>query len=541
MLSTLRNIISNRIFIFVYSIFLALISINQYDFPFAGLSLVGISIVIFTLISKSKITWLDYLFAFCALISSANFFFKTSWLVLFLSFCVFVFANSFLIYKENKTKIAGIIQLFVPFLFAFLEVWNTKDTIPAATVGKSKFYSPSFKLLTNILLTLVILAIIIPLLSYSNIYFGQFVQSIWDNIYVFLKDIFTPWFVIKLLVFTYFYFWLPKLFCYCSKEYSVEAEILKVEEAKVSDSDSSLQIKKTELVESDFSLTLPKSVVAITLFAFFVAQIQTYFYPNLLKTTNGNIVNEVFFHLSVVCLVVFILIFVNLRHNLVARILSAVLVLQSAFLTFIAFNSDWSYITSWGLTHKRLYGFLIIAAIIGVVLAFGYDLIRTKELKNLTRNFAAIVCLFFAIGNSINFDYIIYRNPPKESAGIEQDYIRAMNLDSYSLAKEFESQKSIFSFDSDKEFLNPDCGNFNWYRVNNDQINFLKSKYSNLQILSFNWNEYQNYISIKDFEFLNPDTLFNFVNSHSDKSFSYLSQKQKITPANCYIRSNNKL
>ncbi len=524
--------------------------INQYDFPFAGLSLSGISLVIYTLISKNKNTWSDYIFAFCAIILAANFFFKTSWLVLLFSFFVFVFANSFLIYKDNKTKTAGIVQLFVPFLFAFVEVIGIKDTLGIislnTTFGKYNLKTPNSKLIANILITIVILTIIIPLLSYSNVYFGQFVQSIWDSIYLFVKDIFTIWFIFKAFLFAFFCFWLPKLFCYCNsanldKNFEVETNKQIVEDKNlISNLAPTISLEPVDFNTKDYSLTLPKSVVAVTLFGFFVAQIQTYFYPNLLRTTSGNIANEVFFHLSVVCLIVFILIFINLRHNIIARILSAILVLECGFLTFVAFSSDWSYINNWGLTHKRLYGFMVIATIVGIILAFTKDLIQSKNLSKLTRNIALVICIFLGIGNAINFDYLIYRNPPRESAGIEQDYIRAMNLDSYSLVSEFESQKDVLNFDPKKEYINPECSDLKWAVYNNNQIQYLQSKYSNLQILGFNYNEYQNYLGVKNIKTIDKNSLNELSGELYYDNFKFI-QKQKTTPKDCYIRSENKL
>ena len=267
--------------------------------------------------------------------------------------------------------------------------------------------------------------------------------------------------------------YLPRLFCYSQKD--------------------SLQSRK--LVE--FNIPIPKLAIILSLGGFLVAQLQVYLNPQLLGLTAGNQAREIFFHLSAVCLIVFLLLYINLKKNLLAKITSILLLIQSVFLVGIAFNSDWNYVNSWGLTHLRLYGFSLIALIFGFVLVFGALMIPV--FKNISKNIgltqllALVFCFVLVITNVLNFDAMIYKNPPRETQGVAYSYIARMSLDSMSLAREYQLVKEVTELQVKPSGF---CADRSYY--NENTIEYLQTKYSKFQFISFNWNEYQNYRMIKD-------------------------------------------
>ncbi len=368
----------------------------------------------------------------------------------------------------------------------FSTVWNTPDTLPKIkdlfqkelTENSKpniiqKFFGHSNSLIWNLLITSVVLIIILPLLSYSNPYFAQFISGIYESTIRWILEFFNWTIICRVLIFFYFLAYLPRLLCYYQKDIPENRET------------------------REFNIPIPKLAIILSLGGFLIAQLQVYLNPQLLGLTAGNQAREIFFHLSAVCLIVFLLLYINLKKNLLARVTSALLLIQSAFLVGIAFNSDWNYVNSWGLTHLRLYGFSLIALIVGCVLVFGASMIPVfKDFSKrigLTQTLALVFCFVLVVTNVINFDAMIYKNPPRETQGIAYSYIASMSIDSMSLAREYELVKEV------KELrVKPSgfCADRSYY--NENTIKYLQAKYSKFQFISFNWNEYQNYYMVKD-------------------------------------------
>ncbi len=511
----LSGLISNRITILIFSVLSPFLIINQYYFPFFGLAVFGIIYVSVILIAKSKISFTDWLFAAISILMALNFAFKTSWLVLFLSFCLYCYSTSWLVYKPSQNLFLRLVYILFPFAEATLNVWTTKDSLPKLVDLKQKsttqisFFTTQLpKYLINLGITLVVLLIIIPLLSYSNPYFGSFFTELFNNIYRFLSDILSFATIFRILLAVYLYNFLPRLICFCQK---LEQDIDEPQE---------------------FDLTFPKIAVALTLLVFLIAQVQTYFNPNLLQNTAGKMANEIFFHLSVVCIIVFFLILINLKNKTLTKIASYTLLLQTCFLSVIAFNSDWTYVFNWGLTHKRLYGFALVALVITFILTLLNGLIRQSH--QLSHNIALAFCLIFGVTNLINFDYFIYRTPPRETTGVELDYVSAMSLDSYSLAKEYPKQLTKYQELQTQSSYDYSCSDINWFDRNYSQISYLQKKYKETQFLSFNYNEYANWLLIKDLKIMNKSE---FKYYKSDYKADYFDNK--TNNKGCYVRSKD--
>jgi Domain of unknown function (DUF4173) len=488
-----RSILQNRLFYWVFALIIPLISINNSYFPFAGVAIAGILLTIFTLLSKPKITRVDWIFALVAVISAINFFFKTSFLPLFLSGFLWFYSSSWLVDKG----ISRTINMFFPWVYSFFSVWGTKDTLPKLSIGLNKEQSTKLQknlnsYLINTIIAVSVLILIVPFLGASNAYFATFMNQIFDGVRSFFSSVFGDFGIFtyfQILVFVFLVNFLPRQYLMLQKA------------------------NQDETVEkSEFSLFVAKCTVAITLCIFLFVQLQTSLNPALLNASPGKVVNEVFFYLSVVCFVVFGLLYINLRSNMWARVTSGILLAQAFLLGLIAFKSDWTYITDWGLTHKRLYGLVVLLIILFNIIIFVSYLLMSKIKRfNLPIFLTLTFCTIGGITNLINFDYLIYHNAPKESTGTELNYISAMSLDSYSLKVEYEKQYANIGN------YGLTCVNNSWLSINYSKIEYLKEKYSKPQILAFNYNEYQNFQSIKDVKLPEIESLWKYDNSNPSK------------------------
>jgi hypothetical protein len=164
-------------------------------------------------------------------------------------------------------------------------------------------------------MTVFVLSIILPLLSYANPQFGkylldlfdiQWIKDIWNWI---VENILSPVMIIRLCIIGFLYVYIPKLICYFRSYAPAELEDKK-----------------------DLPLSIPKITTVFTLFAFLVVQLQTTLQPELLTKTAGNIANETFFHLSIVCFVAFGLIYLNFKDKLNTKIWSLILLVQTGIL-----------------------------------------------------------------------------------------------------------------------------------------------------------------------------------------------------------------
>jgi Domain of unknown function (DUF4173) len=480
-----------RQIILVIAIALPLLSVNEYYFNFVGVGVSGIILAIFTFLSKKTKATFDYILTAAAVLMATNLFLKSNPIVIFFSFIAYIYTFSWLTTAIPNSKFGKILYFFVPYFLNFGKIIDTPDTLPKLgyinrlnifqtqttdpldNPNETKEFRANFYWV-NILVTVVVLCIIIPLLSYSNPYFGKIVNEITTNLYNTFKDILSFWTVIRITIGLSLYWFLPRLFCYLNTHFAVE---------------------KDAVNSTEFDLNIPKIATITTILAFFVAQVQTYLNPALLQNNTGKTVNEIFFHLSVVCLIVFLLLCISLKAKVLTKITSWILLIQATVLSIIATNSDWTYITNWGLTHKRLYGLALIAWVFGAIAIFGFKSIRNSHL---TQSLVILVVVVFGVTNLINLDYLIYQNPPRESTGIEKNYISAMSLDSGSLYAEYTKQLPTVELAQKQNGFQNDCAEPSWFITNTSQIRYLQQKYSKSQVLSWNWAEYTNWQQIKD-------------------------------------------
>jgi Domain of unknown function (DUF4173) len=523
--------ISPRIYILVYSIIASFLLISSNSFNYLGWAIFGVIQVVILCFSKVKISRLDWFFAGAAVLSAVNFGLFVNPLTLFFSTVTFLYASGWLITKLPQDRLLQFFHLVLPYLYSAISALGAKDNLPTLFFKKTDHSTkiaivetkstqipskPSFinnQLIGNILLTILVLAIIIPLLSFANPQFGKYIDDFFNLQWIkdfanwLIENVFSPILILRLLVIVTLYNFLPRLHCYCQ---SYEP--------------ASLDSKP------DFAIAIPKIATVLTLFVFLAVQLQTTLNPALLTKTAGNIANETFFHLSVVCFVAFGLIYLNFKDKFSTKIWSLILLVQTLILGAIAFQSDWNYIVNWGLTHKRLYGFSILSMVAGAIAIFTFYTFCNH--KKMIQTFAILFVAVSVITNLFNFDNLIYNNPPKEATGLEQNYVNQLSLDTSSLKERY--TKVIDKYNTiPKEALGSliRCEEVLWLDDYNDKITYLKSKYGyGVRTLDWNFGEYINYLQAKDISI----TIVQYDNSYKDPTT--FKNSSQLTKQHCYTR-----
>ena len=193
------------------------------------------------------------------------------------------------------------------------------------------------------------------------------------------------------------------------------------------------------MLESDSKLVwlIPKITTIFVLFVFVISQFFLYFATNLtdLNYNYGKLNNEVFGQLSLVCFVVFGLIYFSNEFGIWQRICSFILLAQSFFLGFVAFKSVFDYIANFALTFKRLYGISVVFLVFGFVLIFAVQNFAKFSKHFLLQKSILLVFLTLILVNLAGFDSLIYYNLPKESDKIDWKYLQELSIDSGNLDK----------------------------------------------------------------------------------------------------------
>ncbi len=222
--------------------------------------------------------------------------------------------------------------------------------------------------------------------------------------------------------------------------------------------------------ESDSKLVwlIPKITTIFVLFAFIISQFFLYFTTNLtdLNYNYGKLNNEVFGQLSLVCFVVFGLIYFSNELGIWQRICSFILLAQSVFLGFVAFKSVFDYIANFALTFKRLYGISVVFLVFGFVLIFAVQNFAKFSKSFVLQKSILLVFLTLILINLANFDSLIYYNLPKESDKIDWKYLQELSIDSGNLDKILDKYVVL-----QREYLQSKLNRFSGYTLQDNSIN----------------------------------------------------------------------
>lgn len=384
-----------------------LVIFSPFSFPYLGLAISFLLIagIAYTFKQNKSNTILAYFLI--SLILCVFLIVRANPFLTFLNIIAIVYAISLMV---NDKELTGPRLLYLPFTI-LANVLKTKNIYTLEVLFKqNKFQIKPIEHLMGIIITLLILMIILPALSYSNVYFDRFIKNIINNIAIDLYWDITP----KLLIGLICWYTLPKLASYVGI---------------IAKSSEQMPIKANVIY------LIPKIVLCITLFIFFATQIQLYF-PDLFQIFyqiadkgNSSLTREVFAQLTIVACIIFTILYLDNNRSKKYNYITYLLIAQTIFLTLIGFKSVYDYSSNWGFTVYRLWGF---TGVIWLLLAF--TILIFYFAKNLTKDWLVRSLTFLSfltlIGiNLFNFEGLILKHLPKTHEGIDYMYIADLSPD----------------------------------------------------------------------------------------------------------------
>ena len=388
---------------------------NPAYFPSAGIALSLFTLTTLTFITREKRDWFSTSLFLLSVCTSAYICIYANPFSIFLN----IATSIFLISVAALRDISFTNVIFSPMITGLATLQSNSDYAPKKI---KKIHLPEH-FITSLIITLIILFIMIPLLSEVNLIFEKLVRSVMQMLYIenIISWIFnTNYFltIFRAVFFGLLVFFLPRF-----------VTIINAPQSKKEIFSSFPSLLK--------ALTIPKFAVIGVLLIFFVSQIQLYFATDErlieLGYTNSMQTREVFAQLAVVALIVFILIYNDKHETYKSRFTTYILIVQGFFLTAMAFFSDYSYIASWGFTHKRLYGLAFVVWIVGLFGLFTYKYVRRTSDALFVKLAVILTGVIIISINVVNFDELIV-SAHKVSApeGIDYSYMAYYTYDSNS-------------------------------------------------------------------------------------------------------------
>lgn len=407
--------------VFTYSVI-----VPAYFFPSAGVacSLAVLSTVVYFFFSprNSFITALyTAVLGFCLFI-----FVRANGLLTFFNIAAVIYVGAATIVYKKYDRLSFPHLFFAPFI-VLADSFSTKAAYTLGQVRQrfehkvangEKFTA----LLVPVMVTIGLLVVILPLLSYANPIFGKLVNQILSmlNLAEFIKNLFNqPLYIIRIIVFGILLFFLPRLLTTINED-----------------------PKPLVTMDKDgyrFAYAIPKAVIAVILAVFFVTQMQLYFAsPELLQSlgyTNSRLTNEVFGQLAVVISIIFVLVYNDKRRTQLSEVLTYILLLEGLFLGLVAAKSDYDYMSAFGFTIKRLYGVAVLVWLVGMYAYFTIVFVKHVSHAVFTKFALLFTCLVLLGINIANFDYLIYHYAKSRTGeGIDNEYLARLSTDADSYA-----------------------------------------------------------------------------------------------------------
>lgn len=486
----------------VLSLVLAFLLIPlTFSFPVLGLSALFIIISLLAYSAKRKRSGVDFVLLAAIILLSFFLVLRANFFLVFLDIVTILFVGSY--FLSLPGGIPSLVSLvFSPFA-ALSRIVLAKNIFPYKTLPFTPDFFKRMKIgqhFPAIVITIVLLLIVIPLLSYANPYFQKIVSDtvkaldltwIFKN---FAKEL--PVYALRLLVLSLLMFLLPR---------------------GVSEQHAANTVKK-ESSNTIFriNLLIPKVVLSFVLLVFFFTQLQLYFSSaETLKSlgyTNSQYAREVFAQLSIVAFIFFLLMYADRSRSKFSRYLTMLLVVEGVFLCAIALKSVLDYTGQYGFTSKRLYGYAGVTWIFGLFAAFSYHYIK-NEFDNRFVRHVVMLSAFVVLGiNLLNFDYIIYHYAKPRVFGIDHLYLSRLSPDSGSYDKQLQTLMDLIA--NEKDPVKKTTYLTATYRVVN-AINYLQKKYKDVPLGSFNLSEYQMYKKVEKVDTVN---LHEFLNKQQPQT-----------------------
>ena len=468
---------------FVFSFFIVTLRL----FPHFGMAL---SLLIFAVFSykykkvKDKDTKVYLIFT---LLFPLFLFIRSEPLITFINLVATLFFGFLMLLPKQKEGLAFADHIYAPILFAIKSVFTTGDYY--LEFKEKKKYSEAIKItevVFGILITILLLLVVLPILSSANPFFQRLVSDTLNFLslenllkHIGYENIFI-W-VIRVLLFLFFIFIIPKVLILINKSHNYTL---------------GSQFQRNKL-----PLLIPKIVLTIILFIFFITQLQFYFADaetlNNLGLSYSQHTREVFAQLSLVAGIVLLLVYNDSSKSSFSRILNWILGVQGIFLTLMAYKSVAEYINAWGLTYKRLYGLTFATWTTGIFVLF-FNNYRQKNIAMVfVKNTIIFSGVMLLLVNVLNFDYLIYHLGKAETVqGTDYTYLSTLSSDSLSYKEQFMKLEEVAG-----------QGEYSLEVYNNKnpkiilyKIETLQKKYAKLDFRTLNVLDYLQYRQVKSID-----------------------------------------
>jgi hypothetical protein len=463
--------------------------VNDQSFPFLGMTLVISLLATLVFAFKKEKTWLLASLYACTLFFAFFITYRANEFLTFLNIVAALISGALLTRIQPSQKNIGFLDAgMAPILSLVTSFFSTSYQYDLSSVRKS-ISLESFKdvkwsgLFKTVLVTLISLLIVVPLLASANPLFESWVNKLVDIFNLdFLRvllgsETWAMW-MWRAIFFTFFVYFVPRLIVFSN----IRTPYL-----------------NHGLLQS-LTMSVPQAVVAGIVGVFFVSQIQLYFasFETLqsLGYTNSEQAREIFGQLSVVGVLILALNYNQQSRKPVARILTIALLVEVTFLTIIALKSvaDYSYL--WGLTYKRLWGFMGVVWMLSAIASFSYTYFQKLASELFVKSIILLTAGILMLVNLANFDALIYRFPPSESKGtVDTRYLTTLSPDAHAY------QALVTKLQAKPvEEMNSEELSWNLYqlRMISQRTTSLKEKYTHLDWQTFNFSEYWEYLDTKE-------------------------------------------
>lgn len=481
-----KTSIVSLLLLFVSVLFSYLV-ITPNDFPYLGIGITFITLGSLIFYFKQRKTLFHYLIYLLAVFFSFFIFYRVNSFLVFLNLVAVLYFGAWLILGwQDEISISTLVTAPLVALLQSVRIKSKFSLSLGSLMEKDRERSEKISgIIVSFLLSIIVLMVIVPLLSYANPFFEELVadllkilnlKAIWER---FLRE--------------NFFLYLIRGFVFLVLTYLLPRWLTRV----------SFPMK--EAGEMKFSLDpihllIPKVVVGIVLLIFFITQARLYFSTEstlaALGYSHSQYAREVFAHLSVVALVIFALIYNDKRKDRWARILTYFLSIEAIFLNLVALKGVYDYSLNWGFTHKRLYGFTGVIWIFGLFGLFIYKYLKDPNDSYFIRWMVILSGLMLVGINILNFDYLIYHYAKSTThEGVDHAYLSSLSTDARSYknhtARLFSEIKAEEKVDT-KEI----------YAASRlvAKMERLKEKYKNIDLRVFNFSEYFEYNRVKELD-----------------------------------------
>lgn len=469
-----------------------------YGFPIVAFFIFFVSVSSLVYLLREEKTWFDTWLYVGILALSFFLIYRANGFLLFFDFIFIIFFGSLLIRPLLKEHDVFSI-IFTP-LQVMKQSFLGKNIFPYIFKIPKKYSEKNVfsEFIPTILITILIIAITIPLLASANPFFNNTLQNIlkffnldWLFKFIFAESL--EIYFLRNIVFFLLIYWIPRLL-------TVSVQGINASERK-----------------QYFSINylIPKTAIAGLLVIFFTTQIQLYFASNktLLSMgyANSRLTNEVFFQVTIVAFIVFLLAYFDKNRKKWNTLLTYFLTVEAFFLIGIAFKSVYDYSSLNGFTQKRLWGYASMSWLTGAFILFIFYYIKQFSHLRFAKQILAYTVTIILLINLLNFDYLIaHVSKPTVAGAIDYIYLSRLSPD----GQNYKEILTIAQKEAEKEHYLDAANNSIVYQVLN-KIEFLKNKYGTRNYINtFNFAEYKEYLAVKD---IDKQGLINMIDNTRQK------------------------